>query len=812
LADVVRQQLRIGPRDGSEIARRKLQALLRDLADERERAWLAPRLEVLIDPTIQAAAERDDLFNAWRRFLELLATRTPLLFVLDDAQRADAGLLDFVEHCVEASRHRAMLFVTLARPELLEARPGWGAGLRSFSSIHLDRLSDDELRHLLRDLAPNLSSRLASQVLSRADGVPLYAVELARMVQAPTHGVAEARAVPGSLHALIAARIDGLPPLERRLLLSASVLGDSFTPAELAAVAELDPTTVRAGLDALMRQEALTRHDEAHPGAGQIRFHEQLVQEIAYGTLARRDRRQRHLSAAAYLEQSRDERADEELAGHLVSAYRADPSHAEAPAIAERAQAALSAAAQRATTMHAPERTLAHLTAALSLPLAETERARLSEAAANAAQAAGQFKAAERHWRELVTRFTDAHDRAGAARASARLASLLFIEHSNDAALREVESALRRLGKVSADDPAGVELAAQLARAHFNRGDANEARRWAEEALHSAERLKLGPVATDALITRGTALLALGRTRAGVRDLNRAIDRCSEGELLALELRARNNLAWLMVGDDPRETLRAAREGFEIGHQKGMRDMALQLASVALAVAVDTGDWDWALQTIDQLDDEAMVPAHLIDLASTATIIRALRGDRGPGADLAGLEPFPTDTDPQIVAQATLARAWMSLAGGKFAAARRLADDAASASVGFSRNSALVLATRAALWARDADAARAHRRTLGKSHPTGRAITAHVQALNAGIAALEGHPVKADTAYRAADKAFAALGLRLPRLLALLERKALRGGTEPGRQARTLLAELGANGLKKLAERRAEPRAARRST
>ncbi|HET7141394.1 MAG TPA: hypothetical protein VFJ03_02810, partial [Candidatus Limnocylindria bacterium] len=785
--------------------RRKLDAALRDLADEAERAWLAPRLEVLIDPKIDVPMEREDLFSAWRRFLELLAGQAPLLMIVDEAHRADGGLLDFVEHCVEASRDRSMLFVTLARPELLEVRPGWGAGMRSFSSIHLDRLSDDALKHLLRDLAPDLPARLAAQVVSRADGVPLYAVELARMVQAPpARGVAEPRAVPGSLHALIAARIDGLPPLERALLLSASVLGDTFTAAELAAVAELDPVAIRAGIDGLIRQEALTRHDEAHRGgAGQLRFHEQLVQEIAYGTLARRDRRRRHLAAAAYLEQQSDEGLAEELAAHLVAAYRADPSAGDAAGIAERAQRVLATAARRATAVHSPERTLAHLATALSLPVDEAERARLTESAAVAAQAAGQFKTAERRWRELVA--LSAGDPAGTARATARLASLLFIEHSNDAALREVEAALRALDRVNADDPARVDLAAQLARAHLNRGDPAEARTWAEEALRTAERLKLGPIATDALITRGTAQLALGATKAGIRDLNRAIDRCSEGELLALELRARNNLAWLLVGDDPRATLRAAREGFELGHQKGMRDMALQLASVALAVAIESGDWEWALTTIDQLDDEAMVPAHLVDLTSTATVIRALRGDRQPGAALAKLEPFPADLDPQVVAQATMARAWMSLLSGRLPVAGRLAQEAAAASVGFSRNSALLLAARAALWAGDADAARRPLEVLRAEHPHGRAIGTALKTLDAGLAALEGRGERARAGYRAVIGEWTTLDLPLPRLLALLERDMLLERSDPSPEATELMDRLGARGVRAFARRRLRP-------
>jgi class 3 adenylate cyclase/tetratricopeptide (TPR) repeat protein len=805
LADVVRQELKIGPRDGSELARRKLSAVLRELADDVERAWLEPRLQVLLDPAAGVSTEREELFGAWRRFLELLAGSSPLAFILDDAQRADGGLLDFVDHCVEAARNRPMLFVTLSRPELLELRPGWGTGLRSFSSVHVDRLSDEDLRHLLADLAPDLPARLVSQVLSRADGVPLYAVELARMVQARVvRGVAEARPVPGSLHALIAARLDGLPPMERGLLLSASVLGDTFTAAELAAVSGLDAAAVRSGIDALMRQEALTRQDPAHPGgSGQLRFHEQLVQEIAYRTLARRDRRRHHLAAAEYLAAQGEEGAAEEIAGHLVSAYRADPSHAEAADVALRAHQALAVAARRAMAVHSPERTLAHLTAALSLPADDAEKARLTEEAAAAAQAAGQFKTAERHWREVVSARSKAGDAAGAARATARLASLLVMEHSSDAALQEVDAALRKLGKVSRDDPAGVELASQLARAHFTRGDAAEAKRWAEQALKNAERLKLEAVATDALITRGTALLALGDSKAGIRDLNRAIDRCSDGELLGLELRARNNLAWLMVGDDPRATLRSAREGLEIGHQRGMRDMALQLASVALAVAVDTGDWDWALSTIDELDDEAMVPAHLIDLASTATIIRALRGERHSDAGLARLEPFPPGTDAQVVAQATLARAWMALLSRRFAAARRLADDAATASVDANRNAATVLATRAALWAGDIEAARQRLDTLLAGQPRGRAIQASVRTLQSGLAARQGRRARAASGYRAALAAWQKLDLPLPAALALIERDAFLPEQATGEEAAAIISALGARGLGKLTRPRA---------
>jgi tetratricopeptide (TPR) repeat protein len=655
-------------------------------------------------------------------------------------------------------------------------------------------------------------------VLRRADGVPLYAVEMARMLQDPRPAqgrVAEAASVPGSLHALIAARIDSLPPAERSLLLSAAVLGRHFTPAALAAVSEVDPVLLRPSIDRLIRQEILTADEEARPSApGQLGFQEQLVHEVAYRTLGRSDRRRRHLRAAKYLDDLDDEELVEALANHLVKAYEADPAHPEASAIADRARPVLLQAARRAAALHAPDRALTHLADALATVTDGVERAALTEEAAAAAQAAGSFDTAERYWRELVELRTGVDDQAGAARAAARLASLLFVVQRNDAGLAEVESALNRLGEVSQDDPAAVELAGQLARAHLLRGDAPEARTWADRALKSAERIGLHAVATDALITRGAARVAIGDEKAGIDDLNRAIAQCDAGDLLGLELRARNNLAWLLVGDDPRRTLEAARRGFELGHQKGQRDMALQLASVAFVTAVDTGDWDWALGAIDELDADAMAPAHQIDVAATGTILRALRGVRDPDQQLTQLEPFPPETDPQLLAEAAYARAWVAFLGGRYRRARELAQHAVQPSVGFNRHAALVLSARAALWAGHQARIRADLEAIATAPLAGRAATAAVRTIEAGAAALAGRHSEAAASYRTAIRLWRNLDLPLPLALCLLERDAfMPSATRPRSAARNeealkLIAGLQAAGLKRLARRSARLAAA----
>jgi class 3 adenylate cyclase/tetratricopeptide (TPR) repeat protein len=800
LAEMTRRALRIAESDASEVARRKLTSALSDIsADDDERVWMEPRLAVLLDPDEEGRFAREEQFAAWSRLFELLAERGPLALIFEDAQRADPALLDFVEYFVEEARTRPVLVVTLARPELLEARPAWGAGLRNFTSLHLDKLPNADITRLLGDLAPDLRRNIVTQVLRRADGVPLYAVEMTRMLQGASGPPAE-DGVPTSLHALIAARIDGLGQAERSLLMSAAVLGRRFSTRALAAVSEADPATMGPSVERLLRQEILATDQDAPAGArGQLKFQEQLVQDVAYRTLARGERRRLHLRAARYLESLDDEELVEMEANHLVKAYRADPAHADAVTIGDRARPALVRAASRARALHAPERALALLDEALDMAVEDDERANIVEDAAAAAQAAGNSEVAERYWRRLVQLRTDLDDRVGAGRATARLASLLLVIQRYDAALGEVERALDGLGEASPNDAAAVELAGQLARAHLLRGDSPQAAAWAERALTSAGRLGLTAVATDALITRGTARVQTGQHATGIEDLNEAIAQCSANELLGLELRARNNMAWALVPDDPRRTVETARKGFEVGRQKGIRDVAVQLASVALPAAVDTGDWDWALATITEIDAEPMSPAHRIDISATHTILRALRGTPGPGQPLTRLGPIPPDTDPQVHGLADHAQAWVAFVRGRYSRAVDLAHRAAERAIGFNRHAALILSARAALWAGDGKQARHDLDTIAAEPLPGRAIAASLRALLAGADALAGQPAAARAGYREAMAAMRELDLPLPLVLTLLEREAFLRSTAGGNvEARALIERLGAKGLSRL--------------
>ena len=159
-------------------------------------------------------------------------------------------------------------------------------------------------------------------------------------------------AVPESLHALIAARIDALPPAERTLLQDASVLGLSFADEAVQAVARSGPDEIGPMLEHLVRRELLIIDDDPRsPERGNYRFVQGLLREVAYGTLSRDDRRARHLAAARHYESLGDDELAGVLAQHYVDAYQAHPDGEEGAAVAAQARVALRAAAQRAADL-----------------------------------------------------------------------------------------------------------------------------------------------------------------------------------------------------------------------------------------------------------------------------------------------------------------------------------------------------------------------------------------------------------------------------------------------------------------------------
>ncbi|CAN5183341.1 hypothetical protein BH20ACT5_BH20ACT5_19320 [soil metagenome] len=317
LVEMFRQRLGIAEDDRPEAAAGKLAARLPDwVPDEQERAFIGPRLAVLVGAEGEGGAElgREELFAGWRLFLERLAEAQPVVLLIENVQWADSGLLDFLEYLLEWSTDSALFILTLARPELAESRPGWLAGRRDCVTLHLGALSDLLLGELLQGLVPGLPAEVSRRIIATAQGVPLYAVELVRsMIDRRLVSAGDGRYaviadvreldVPGTLTSLITARLDALPAAERALVKDLAVLGDSFPASSVAAISHAPAERVNGLLTGLVGKEILSRRaDPLSPDRGQYTFVQTLLRTVAHNMLTKRERKTGHLAVAQHLQ------------------------------------------------------------------------------------------------------------------------------------------------------------------------------------------------------------------------------------------------------------------------------------------------------------------------------------------------------------------------------------------------------------------------------------------------------------------------------------------------------------------------------
>ena len=586
--------------DGPRVGARRVRAAL-----------LEPALLALLG--IEAASAAPELlFGAWRTFFERIAARGTVVLVFEDLHLADAGLLSFIDHLVEWSRALPFFVLTLARPELMERRPDWGAGKRSFASVYLEPLPEPVMRELLAGLVPGLPEAAATAIVRRADGVPLYAVETVRMLLdggklVATDGAFRPigdlldMAVPETLTELIAARLDTLSPGERAVISDAAVLGQSFTTPALAAVSRMDGTALEQTLGALVRREMFTLVvDPAEPRARAAHFVQALVREVAYNTLAHRDRTARHLAAARYFESLGSDELAGACAGHFLAAHRNIPPGPEADALAAEVRVALRAAAERAVSLGSPDQAIAIAEQALVVTADPGEQAGLLELAGQAASAAAHHDRAEEFLRRAVALHRARGDRRAVARATAALGYALLDAWRDDAALELLEPAAADLADL-ADDPGALAVGGQLARARFLSGASRETVEVADTVLEAAERLDLLPILADTLVTKGSALHDLGRPREGIALLKAGLELAESGDLHVTAFRARVNLGGALYDFDPGAGLRMSRENLAASRRLGRLDVTV--AYNAAWQATWCGDWDWAVAEVTGLLD-----------------------------------------------------------------------------------------------------------------------------------------------------------------------------------------------------------------
>jgi class 3 adenylate cyclase/tetratricopeptide (TPR) repeat protein len=260
---------------------------------------------------------------AVRKLFEALARRRPLVVVLDDLHWAEPTFLDLVEHVVGSTRDVPLLVVCLARPELLDARPAWQSPSDNATMVRLEPLAESEAAALLERAlrARVVDEQTGRRALEAAEGNPLFLEQLLA-IQAE-HG--EQLDVPPTVQAVLAARIDRLPPGERTVVQRASVQGRAFSRRALAElVGARNVATLDATLGALQRRELVQRDPRAFGGDDGLRFSHGLIRDAAYRFLPKETRSELHERLAMWLDRATEQPLgeQEEVVGyHLEQAY-----------------------------------------------------------------------------------------------------------------------------------------------------------------------------------------------------------------------------------------------------------------------------------------------------------------------------------------------------------------------------------------------------------------------------------------------------------------------------------------------------------
>jgi class 3 adenylate cyclase/tetratricopeptide (TPR) repeat protein len=791
LAEMVRMRADIAEDEGTEPAVAKLRTAVEEyVPDPEERSWLEPRLAHLLGLAERTAPDREDLFSAWRLFFERIADNSPVILVFEDLQWADTGLLDFIDYLLEWSRNHPIFVLALSRPELAERRPGFGAAGRNLTTISLEPLAPAAMERLLDGFVPGLPGELRAQILSRAEGVPLYAVETIRMlldrgllaregdVYRPT-GEIESLDVPETLHALVSARLDGLAPEERRLLQDAAVLGKSFTKAGLAALSGLPAADIERLVTGLVRKEVFSvQADPRSPERGQYSFLQDLLKRVAYETLAKQERKARHLAAAAHLGQAYgagEQEIVEVIAAHYVDAYRAAPEADDASEIKGLARQMLERAGERAASLAANDEAEHYFERAAELSDDVALEAALLERAGKTAWASGRVDRARAHLERAMELFEGEGLTHPAARVSARLGVVEWSTSQLDQALERMEHAFDVLSGDEPDEDLAT-LAAELGRLHFFRGDLESAERRIGTAVQIAEFLWLPEVLSQALNTQGLIVKWRGRPEQALALLKHALALALDHDLAAAALRAYHNLGDQLDRRDRHEEAIVNHErGIALARKTGQWMEGWRLAGELAWCLQSVGRWDEALAHAREIPDEQRL--WTLSGLSAEIEIAAARGDlEWAERALGELSPHRDSTDVQEREAVLANTALVHRAAGRYdeayaAAQEILAADADRLELSVDSKSAHVAALEAALALGRFDLveeqiARIEAIPPGLRPPSLRAHAARFQAL---IRAGRGEHQTAEQGFKTAEVIFREHGLVFPLAVTQLE-------------------------------------------
>ncbi|HET7235777.1 MAG TPA: AAA family ATPase [Actinomycetota bacterium] len=689
-ADAIKAQCEIFDDDDAEVAGKKADAAVRELFGDEE---VAPQIRALVGAGEARGASREDLFEAWRRFLERMAARYPLALVLDDFHWADEGLIDFVEHVADWAQGPIMLLAT-ARPELFETRPTWGGGKRNAASIYLDPLSEAEGEEMLDDLLPGrITPELKHTIVERSEGNPLYVEEIVRKLiddgviratEASRWEVArpvEEVELPRSVQGLIAARLDGLPEDEKVILQDASVVGRVFW---VGAVADLTGMGVSAARDALGRlrvKELVLPHEpSSFSDEHEFGFRHNLIRDGAYDSLPKALRADKHAGVARWAERRAGDRADEIaelIATHLLEALAYLEELGETGArrtdLERNAFHWTVTAGQRTSALWQRSeatrwfREAERLADALSLEPSELVTLRRSHL--EASWGTDPNAESERVARRALETFTALGDPVPIGWAQSRLVLPLFMSTRHD----EAEEAGRRAVAILEPLGEGEELADALHHLGWylwRRGRGDEAEPLLRRAVDIAGRVDAPRVRAEATQTLAVCLSQIGRSVEALEMIEEAYRLAKQNGEFSNLMRCYNNLPSIVadIGSDLRRAESVLREGLELAQRAGARGHEAWLTGSLGDILFELGDLEEAealqrraVELAVEAGDEPLLGMRLTGLAAALLFRGAL--DEAEATHRRAIPVLNANPEPQsqiyipeVVAALALAR------------------------------------------------------------------------------------------------------------------------------------------------------------
>lgn len=593
LAEAIKAQCEIKEDDPPGVAGDKIRKAAQSLFGDEV---LVGELEALVGAGFQESFPRERLFDTWRGFLEKMAGRHPLVLVFEDIHWADEGLLDFIDHMARWAQG-PILIVTLARPELLDLRPGWGGGMRNYSAIYLDALSPSENEAMLDDLlSVTLPDELKNLIVERSEGNPLYTEEIVRMfidrgilrgtkaahweLAAPVDTID----VPRSIQSLIAARVDGLSSDEKEIIQDAAVVGRIFWSGATAMLSNRGIAETREILGRLRIKEIVVPRDPpAFSDELEYSFRHALIRDVAYDSLPKSLRADKHADVARWAEESAGQRS-EELAELIASHYVEALSYMDEMGTAAEFQRDLQmkacqwaqTAGRRARKLNQGreamrwfEEAITHSEAA---ELSDDELASLWESNARAAWGIASMDETSDAFYTARSYYEKLGREADIGRVNTELAIISFHLGRDADIVPLLDHALEMLEPLG-DSKALANAFNTLGWYHWRRGHDPLVEEPLRRAIEIAMRVGAQEVEGQAKQTLGIWLVYKGSWQEGLPLIEESYEIAEKTENLNLLLRSSNNLPEVLGENapDPEREERILRRGLELARKTGQR-------------------------------------------------------------------------------------------------------------------------------------------------------------------------------------------------------------------------------------------------